>query len=148
MSGSRSSSSRSTALAAAGSDGGDNERMKKILRIRKLKESGGNYEALLNNADGKSALLEGYEDSKDDGPLGMADYTQEDREMYEEIRRQDKQALVDKILKAKEKFEQRSGANKGQPSPYLARKVTNILYVHYYTLSSSKLLTYILAVDH
>lgn len=67
----------------------------------------------------------------------------EDGEMRAELRRQEKQALVDRILKAKQQAKQQklqqqlqgsgggggdAGAfmapNKGQPSPYLQRKVS------------------------
>ncbi len=72
--------------------------------------------------------------------------SEEDREMLAELRRQEKQALVDRILKAKAKTQaaQAGGGgggggdgsslgggggagamapNKGQPSPYIQRKV-------------------------
>lgn len=61
----------------------------------------------------------------------------EDGEMRAELRRQEKQALVDRILKAKQQKLQQQGSggggggagafmapNKGQPSPYLQRKVS------------------------
>lgn len=78
---------------------------------------------------------------------GTDDYDEEDRAMYEELKRQEKQALVDKILKAKQQAQQQKAAllasksqgggggagafadedegvvNKGQPSPYLASAV-------------------------
>jgi hypothetical protein len=78
------------------------------------------------------------DDSTRDGG-GMA--SDGDQELYAELRRQEKQALVDKILKAKRRQEQQQQAkgggsgggggggagamapNKGQPSPYIQRKV-------------------------
>lgn len=88
-------------------------------------------------------LLTGAEDEQEraKGVAGEMEPDEEDREMYAELRRQEKQALVDKILKAKAQAQQAkqqqqqkmaggggggAGAmapNKGQPSPYIQRKV-------------------------
>lgn len=76
-------------------------------------------------------LLTGAEnDAKASEPDEME--SGEDGELYKELRRQEKQALVQKILKAKNQAQQQqaksgSGApNKGQPSPYLQRKVRTV----------------------
>ena len=71
-------------------------------------------------------LLTGVDDAKAANEPYEMD-SEEDRELYAEVRRQDKQALVKKILDAKNKAQQAKGGagapNKGQPSPYLQRKV-------------------------
>ena len=82
---------------------------------------------------------------------GTEDYDAEDKAVYEEVKRQEKQALVEKILKAKQQAQQQQKqqqqskslssdslgggggagafegevavANKGQPSPYLQSAV-------------------------
>eukprot|EP00624_Nannochloropsis_granulata_P004357 evm.model.NODE_3177_length_20199_cov_24.013615.5 len=116
---------------------GDKERIAKFLKLKKIKEGGGDYNRLLEGegAGSSSALDEDfyYDDDKNGDAAGVTsgDYSAEDQEMYDELKRQEKQALVDKILKAKaaglvkpsSSSSSSSAPNKGQPSPYLSRKM-------------------------
>jgi len=114
---------------------GDKERIAKFLRLKKIKEGGGDYNRLLEEGAGSSNALDEdfyYDDDKNgDAAVGnLGDYSAEDKEMYDNLKRQEKQALVEKILKAKEaglikpsSSSSSSVPNKGQPSPYLSRKM-------------------------
>lgn len=119
----------------AGGGAGDKERIAKFLKLKKIKEAGGEYNQLLQagaSGSSSSALDDDfyYDDDKNDDAavLSSGDYSAEDQEMYAELKRQEKQALVDKILKAKaaglvKPSSSSSAPNKGQPSPYLSRKM-------------------------
>lgn len=68
------------------------------MQIKKIKDTGGDYESLINNDQGPGVkpvtsntevdYMEMLMDDDDDGPLGMEDYTEEDQAMYEELKRQ------------------------------------------------------------
>lgn len=122
--------------------GGDKERVAKLIRLKKIKEGGGDYNRLLDGGvSGSGGGQEDYRywdnDANDDAALpDSSEYTSEDQEMYNELKRQEKQALLDKILKSKAQSQTQSSSttlstssaspNKGQPSPYLARKLQQL----------------------
>lgn len=125
-------------LHAAGGGASDKERVAKLLKLKKIKEAGGDYNRLLEGGEsGSSRALDEdfyYDDSKNDDAavLSSGDYSAEDQEMYDELKRQEKAALVKKILDAKAAglvkpssslSSSSSTPNKGQPSPYLSRKM-------------------------
>ncbi len=119
-------------LAVGGAE--DKARIAKLMKLKKIKEAGGNYNNLLEGG-GPASLDDDakyYENDKEDGPVVRSPQEYADDEaMYEELLRQEQnKAKVDRILKAKAKAQQQtqsssssSSSPTGQPSPYLARKM-------------------------
>jgi hypothetical protein len=124
---------RAHPLPAAGGGASDKERIAKLLKLKKIKEAGGDYNRVLEGGEGGNRALDEdfyYDDSKNDDAavLSSGDYSAEDQEMYDELKRQEKAALVKKILDAKaaglvKPSSSSSSPNKGRPSPYLSRKM-------------------------